>query len=750
MINKSILIVFLVLLVSSLMVLASDNYNQTGNNDKFFQQGIGFFNENLAVTTLSTKTLGTPRLTPLVADLDNDGINEIIQMDDATVRLFTGINLDIVDSFTLEGFSFLDHMITFDIDGDGFTEIIASDQTNNHIYILKYNGTNFFNLSTITMDSQSDQEVMLQCRSTQDCIAVTTNDTNSDFAFYNAFTFSETTRGPLFFSNIFDAGGRETSCFPKIKEIVVANYDQDADDEFIFSMIDGTAGGSDEQAIILYLNASAVGTITQEQIILASSIGTNMDAFLSGASDSCSTGASDVVSNFGKYITSPMVFDIDSAPGNGLETVIGFSINLDVFKINSFRSTGALFDRYPLFFTADGEIVSNMMRANIFSDTGNNDFCVMGYDKTAQELDLLCATEQTSFQTETLEFRFDFANTHNITTDYGIMNSIAHTGQHSSATEDIGEQGENNNPSEIISSYGVFKVEDDTSNGSLFTKTLTRIFPNPKADAVVIPVDTEKIGRDDLLVMQQTNLWYIDDGFTNTPGQITEYQINPCVDSTWKQNTSVEVNIKVEDVDGDDVSARSILYDGDPNEANSGFSVNSTTGTTFSFGFIANKTIGSSTLTLQGRDVENAGILDEIILAFSVGPNGVETNDCTTLVTIGLDPEIPAEEITPETDLADNSITSGINTIADLFNIGGLFVYFVFMLAVALGVWFSVATERSPITSLGAIIIFMVLLLIMGTLLGIVPFGIMLAVMVSLIAAVALWFSRLVNNSSNV
>lgn len=383
------------------------------------------------------------------------------------------------------------------------------------------------------------------------------------------------------------------------------------------------------------------------------------------------------------------------------------------------------------------------MLADIFPDTDNVDYCVVGYQATTQKIDLLCGNNQGSTfvgQNE-LEFDLSIAGLHNVTTDFIKWNVIAHMGQHSTNIQ------EGKNINELINSYGV--LEPDLSECSVLGLgadcTLNVLFDNPIDDSVLISVDAEKVnalgGREDLIALTSTNIFYIDDGFSNSGGAITSYSVNPCLDSTWKVNTSVTVTTIIEDNDTDTVSSKAILYRDQPNEQDSGFTGNVSSGTTNSFSFIANSTIGVGNLRLIGRDSENLDDLDTIDLTFSVGSTGVEFGDCITAVDVAAAAAAASEDEAAlrETQLSDNAIRNAVNDIGDITNMGGQMVYIIMMLAVAIAVWFSPVAERQPNIAMGGMIVLEFLMITIGTILGILGIGLVVVFSVIGIGVIGLW-----------
>ena len=57
---------------------AKTDYNESGHINNFYQAGTGIFNSALDTDTIQTEVLTDGKLIPLVADLDSDGINEIV------------------------------------------------------------------------------------------------------------------------------------------------------------------------------------------------------------------------------------------------------------------------------------------------------------------------------------------------------------------------------------------------------------------------------------------------------------------------------------------------------------------------------------------------------------------------------------------------------------------------------------------------------------------------------------------------
>lgn len=762
---KVVSILFLILLVFPLTFAAVD-YNETGNYDSYYQQGTGFFNDvqmqSSADYAMFTRAVtGTKH--PLVSDLDGDGVNEIIVLDDDTLRLYhvdvVDEQLDIVDAFAIAG-DYYSNILVYDIDGDSRREIIVASEaaTNELIYILEYNGTTFGNQTNVNYSSlgHDNGEILIKCRDTEMCmmayihdqtVGVNANATVSIATFNSSSVSNE--------DNMLAGTASQQRCFPSVRSMAVADYDNDGNDEYIFSFPNyrHTAADAGEVYYIAYVEQASNGFLTTDLIITIDDSVTNIDEVLTGGSGTIcynqlnfDDGTSDQTT-VGSIMTNPLVFDADGSSSNGLETIVGIMLDPDEFIMLSFESDGDKLDDYPEVFEADGKILSNVIRANVFPDSGDNDFCVMGYDNHDEEIDLLCASEQTTDIPETREFKLSVEGMYNITRTHDKYSNLVHAAQHSTDTTDGA------NLHEMICSYGVLQINwDDTYAIQLGANILSLdlIFENPQTDAAVISIDAAKAvvsgGREDLIVLTSTNVWYIDDKFVNSPAYISEYYNNPCLDSTWRINTSIETRITPVDDDGDRVGARAILYYGDSNEQDSGWSANVSSGSTITFStFELNKTIGVGTLRLMARDVENPDTHDIIDLSFSVGLNGVEFGDCTTEVELDTEEEEDEEdelEAILSTDATDNFVINTLEEVQDLTGVGGTLFWYIMMILVAISIWFTPQAASHPYTAFGFMIGVEALLLITGTITGVVPIGFLIAVIIICIVIFGLWIGK--------
>ncbi len=747
----SLIVLFLLIIP---ITFANFDYNETGNFNTLYEQGLGFFNAELSGTDLFTKPINEPKLVPMVSDLDHDGTNEIIIFDSTGVRLFNNKELDIVDSFPFSEET--SNAIIFNIDGDNFTEIIIALVDSQVLHVIEYNGSNMFNtsLSFSHLNHSSGADVQIKCRDVNDCFMAYSNNTVGSATIagdlYGIFFNSSAWGKEDIIEEGFD-GGTDLFCKPVIPSIAVADYDGDNTKEYIFSFSNIDTGANELEPHIFWVDASADGITVEEHIEI-------------GDSDATVSGAGCGGDSF-RGMTSPITFDIDGSPSNGLETIIAYKVDDNEYVMKSFKGCSSegcgitQLQDYPASCTGffnlgncpEATSLSNIVKADIFSGTeGVDDFCVMGYNDDRSELDMVCGSETSTvplpvwfLKSKTMELVLNETVPFNLSGVSPVFhNGIIHSAQHSSASPS------GKNLDEFVTSFGIISA----GNTETSSPDLSIIFANPKQNTSLISVDAEKVGREDLIALASTNIWYIDDQFSNEGGQITEYDIDPCIDSTIQINSSSKFLVKVEDKDSlkagaitDLVSARVIIYEGETDEQDTGWSNNLTSGTTFTFldTLIYNVTTGSSTLRLMGRDLGNPDEIDIIEFTFSVGNAGVVKGDCSTTAEIPLVEEgVVAEAVITEATLTEdadsNAITRGVLSIVDLTGMGGTTLWLLGMMLMTLLIWHVMVEERhtSGSSALGTIAILNVLAIILGARLGMLGTG--LIVILTLIGVIIL------------
>ena len=762
-------ILFFTMFFASLVVADSmTSYNDTGGENNYFQTGFGIFNSEITEDNIDGfRTLTEGYDIPIISDLDGDGVNEIIIKDEATIRLYhhnslETNSLEIIDAVSYGSNDFVSNIIAYDIDNDGKIEIIfARESSTGTIEILKYDGSAFMvNSSMLINNSHVNGETMIKCVAEQQCALVYTScseivggECSGDISaniYITSFNQTNISVNETLLTQV-STGGSEMFCLPKIKEIQYRDYDNDNYNELIFSAL-YSHGSFDESYYLYFINMTFTtpATFTIDRSF-------NNDVSGLGVGINCQSNDN------GKFITSPLVADLDSSPSNGLETAIAYMVDADEFKIQTYKSVGAThntakYQDFPSIADADGELISNLILMDAFpnEDKGTT-ICTMGYDATDEEIDLLCGSINTNFGLlgfNNIQYFMSVSDLYNVTSVYSQKNTVTHSGEMSSI-QYLGE-----NFQEVINSYGVIELAPTNSiiSGCWISSNcdMSVIYENPKSNSIVLPVDVDKIGRNDLIVVQPTNVWYIDDGYSNSAGIISSYSINPNPNSVWQLNTTVGISIQVSDVDNDNVGARAILYYNDVNIQDSNWSINSSSGATFPFSFIANTTISNGLIRLMGRDTFNSDTIDIIDIPFTVSTSGIEFGDSILEVVIDADLDGIPDDIEDvdiigiNGSLTPNQQSNLIrNAIAEFdeatnANLGFTIWWYIIMVLVAVSmVTYAVKNAQKnpeivkvviPIT-----LIVEIILLFMGKVFGFIGIATILGVMVIILFIGALW-----------
>lgn len=751
--NKKIFFLsfFILILVFSLTSFANQDYTQTGFANSTYKTGRSQFNTlNVQTSLTGSRAISTPYETPKVADLDGDGVNEIVVVDGTNIRLYQNKELDIVDAFVSTNITGQTYSIIFDIDGDGKKEILITSDDSLAIDIIEYNGSDIFLDYTMPINGSThvNGQVMLACKDVDECIYVTAlrEDTiNPNWLYVTHFNTGGTTKTTGIRSST------DLFCLPRVPSIAVVDYDNDGTKEYVFSAVRKDAVGAfgNGQVELYYIDASATSVTLEHSVQGINTVDTG------GSSPTTCTA-----NNYDGRISSPLVTDLDGANGNGLETAVAYMISDDDHKIEVFDSIGTSLKTHPAVFNGEGILVSNLVSATAFANGDGKDYCVVGHKSSANRLALTCGTLTGSSFFGTIfteEYFYDLPNGfHNVSNTYQNYHSIIHSGQH--VVNDVNEVSGStyiSDLSEFITSQGVFKINPNylgTDND------LDLIFDFPTTEGAIIPVDVEKTGQLDMLALTNTNLAYIDDGFSNTAGQITGYRIDPCVDAIWKTNTSVEVRITVDDVNDDDISSRAFLYYGGSNQQDTGWSTNNTHGTTYTFNFVANTTGANQILRMQGRDVENGQENDTIDRSFSVSSTGtIEKGDCITEVNIDLTDEVVDVNETLTGLNETNAIKSTLIAFRDVTGLSFSILWLLGMVIMGFVAIFgySEAIQKGESNANGFYIFLAValiesIMLIIGVLVGALSVGILIAIIVMAIILLGLWLGTIMTSSRNI
>jgi len=150
----------------------------------------------------------------------------------------------------------------------------------------------------------------------------------------------------------------------------------------------------------------------------------------------------------------------------------------------------------------------------------------------------LCGTDKRGVgQDESAEFVYDSTGQYNISNAFDNYEILTHRTEMQQQNEQIDNTDFINIP-EILTTFGVFRLSDESSNGSNFIKTLERIYVNDQGAAALVPVNYERVGATqdkidssnvDIIGLSQTNLFYLNDGLVDGPaafGSRPLYDVN--------------------------------------------------------------------------------------------------------------------------------------------------------------------------------------------------------------------------------
>ncbi len=773
----TLLFVLLVSLVSAVPeeVESEDIYASSGGDGFDFIQGPGGFDAAVLATTV-TKALGDGAHHPLIADLDGDGIREIIIVDDGTIRLYNNPSLDVVDAISLTAGDYSPPIVN-DVDKDGFLEILIVQEGDGKgdVFILKYNGTDFFIQNTIEYTNVSGYptsagggtfENLIQCGDDQgtgesiSCYYVLFRSQDGSGArkiFGHAFNASERSATALDTLSS-DSNSNTDLCMPNVPFMTYADFDADNRKEFIFSAAE-LIRFSGDNIKIFYIDVGEDLTRNTDLLITHTS---GFDP--SEEAGNCETD------NLGKYYTSPLVSNLDDASGNGLETVIGASPNGVDYQLQVFSSVGSNIREHPfLFFTTDGDLLGNPMLANVFGDTGANDYCVMGQDQDEQLLKLLCGSMLTGHQTllfisqPDVEFGFDITDTFNLTDAYNNPSSVGHMSNQVDGDIQVYSDLPFTETTELVSAHGVFQLTGDDFTGVFTGKQMNRIFQLQNVEAACTVFDVQDVGAADIMCVRDTAVTYTNDNLVNGPAAITSFTENPCIDAgPVKINSTMQIKIVAVDTNDepliqDLVTTRVTLYAGSSNEQVSELA-NQTSGIEQIHLFESpgglNKT-GSVNIKYEAFDTENPSEISDVEQTFAVGTAGVEFGDCES----GQDIALPGEEDEPTAaeelaaaipdDRADNGVTTGIITLSNLLGLGGTTIWLIIMIALSIGVWGAVmrtGPDGHPIvhgsSALGMIAILNLLMIIIGARLGILSTALVVIIVIVAVVVIGVFLGK--------
>lgn len=735
MIKKLFYFLFLILLISFVSASDDSNYEIIGGDLQDFNQGYGYFNEALDPFNVDfySEAIGLSIYAPLVHDLDNDGIKEFITVSHGTgiIRIFQNISIDPIVSATydLSEDYWISNPSIVDMDDDGLDEIFIV--TDDRAHLLEYNGTSLSLVSVVPAGGRSNTATY--CNDDTDLCIVMASGTGGHISL-EVVNESSGVMNTTTFVVLATGAANKNYCLSAIPIIIEKDSDLDGDYEYYASFMQIGSGGNDLGIVYAEIDTN-LGVVT--------GAGANSGIFYSRSQGFTTTASSilchQAASDPGSMVAPLISFDFDLLhPGD--EFLLAGLYDENEYKMYSIGYDGGFIDDYPELGQADGEVMGSIMKMDAFTDTGEVDACVIGYKPSDNTMSLLCASEQSDDFVEHKEFTYNTQND-----DWDMSSTNAHINTLATAADMSRDTVETSNPDEIVTSFGVLSIYDALNSG---TSNIINILQNTKGNSTVIPIDYNDDGRSELLIMTKNNLFLASDGFLNSDCSdqncIFSYSIDPCLDGTWKINTTLDVTMEIRDVDDDVVSGRVILYEGDSNEMDSGWSGNYSSGTTISFNFDVNKTINFGNLKLMARAGDDITVTESINLPFSVGLDGLENGECVTTSYPGFTNITEAGEV-GDTDIGNNSITNTLNWFTDRTGLGGAVLWLIIMIFIGVVILTSLhktAASGDFFMMVGAVGVIEAFMIILGVYLGYFSATLVIIIGIIALAIIGLSFGR--------
>lgn len=621
------------ILTFSISVDAYENYTVIGGYDDNFLLGDGYFNENLDDEEQIVVPLSAGEQLPYVVDMDEDGTNEIIVIDGTSFKAFhkSGSSLSPLFSETIQynGFEDISPLIFDDISGDGNPDLIyivhgdnpSGNAKNITPRYVSWNGTHATTSQLCLQANFTDSNTYhyrmgFNCREGV-CFGLGERYTNLGGGIagqdYIRYGFNLThcvgfEKESWANDNLYNHDVCILPAYPPVYSHTIGNYDYYAQTGF------STDVGTKDWGV-LYLSSINRNTANPaRQWVNEEDLGGGSLGYADFHNDS-----------FYRNLTGALRMDIEGFGDN--EYAYGIIDDTNSYRIVSVNADGSNLDTYD---GGEGIILGNIFQANVFPNENTpSSFCVSAFDDNADNFQIHCANEQSSyFIGDEIEFDFDYSGMYDINIDSERYNGVVHASNQMTnipaGTTDLDE---------FVTSFGVFKISKSLLGIDYY---LERIWSNPVERGASIMCDVEKTGREDYLILKQSNLYYIDDGYSfsgcnsSSMGCInyTSTTFNPCVDAVLKLNTTLGVNVYADDIlDGQDVSVRVVAYHGETYAQDSGWSANYSSGTIIPFSFVMNVTDAVAVLRIMVRDVYDPSSVQVYDQRFGVSAVGVEYGD---------------------------------------------------------------------------------------------------------------------------
>jgi len=739
---KKFLLTFLILFSIS-FCFAFEDYKNLGGKDYIYYAGDGFFNSGLDLDDVesATRSITSPRYAPIVADFDNDSTLEIAVWDGSSIEIYSSKTLVLEDAFDTKT-SRTSPMIGADIDGDSVTEIIFIDEVTGNVSVIAYNSSTLvqqehINISFTPNPTKPFVKSMVGCSEKNGiCLGVIQQEnthSSSHFLKGQLFNTSAVVGSAYTTSN----GNQFLNCLSDLQTITVADYNNDDVDDFLYGayVIDNTGGAEETQIhIVQYIDPISAETILDFTH-------TNWIS----SSEKCNRSVPTIKTN--AMVTPILVSDFDGSLANGREISFSTKFYSDDYYAYIIDENGNELQKESI---VNWYRAGNPVSASAWTDTSSDDdVCFPFFRKTTDDdaMFIQCISEQTISSKK--ERGWFFNHTYNLTlTNHKFWSNLVHSSSQTTTSGDT---------SELITSYGTIRLRNVGDADVGFNENLActlglcntdLIYENERGESTVVPIDYFNFDRLSYLYLTETNLWFINDGFSKTgcDGQdcIGEVTMNPCgFDQTVKVNETMEFTVVGSDIDSDQVQARVIVYANESAEQDSGWTGAGASGTTFAIGgFTANQSTTNSKIKVFVTDSDNNHVTEEEY-TFSVSTKGVGFGECTSTVGGVVTDEdeegiIDADQLVTNQD--NNTIINTVKILNDPSKSGiGQDVFWLILTLIAIVAVAVKSDFNNSVHTLVAVSITAVIMVGLGVVLGFLGIGWMIIISIIPLAIVGIF-----------
>lgn len=722
------------------------NATYLGSDD--FLDGNGF----TTFTERGQKNLQVREYPPLVKDLDGNGYYEIIIRNNRTLRFYERNVLTLRNEVNLYGtgsYSNIVSVVNWSIADKQTMFLISENMHNAQLNIVTYNtSSSVINLSiniTSWLRGYRGGQIALGCGN-QTCLIVYNTLNYSGFNGVTLNTSSNTSM--VMFNRLYNYSpsqilymSKNTSCFPKYRDIPLVDYDNDGTSEFVVPLITINRNNNDEKAIIFFVNVSNQ-TLKVESNLNNSEFGNPV--LVIGSPDDkiyCYYKASSGYnhSDVGRIMTNPLVYDADNNLTDGMETIIGvftgdYNTQKDDYDFNLYEMNAKAGVWTAYTHAGNDGIPGNLFRASTFDFPGNRDvdFCAFGYRNTGLEGGLLCG----SVWNETPDDNyFSLDGVTDMPYSYTDFSSMVYAGQF--------EPSNLWNPrSEIVFQKGIYYLDFGWWGDKLLPSWTSDY---GQADVTPIP-DPVSGGYSDLVLTQPGYIYYLDDGAIDGWANLNNWTVNPCIIKdgarvSWNEGTDIRFTISINDtntlVPSDFISVKVTLYNVSDNatapQITSGWSTYKSSGTIFKINFTnkLNWTTSNSTFRIDYRDWGNYTTKSHSEIFSVVELGGVVYGECVTS---------NGYVISTPPSASTNEIISAFDKLRTFSNLSKYIFWMIVMVATVYAIWVPGGGSKSPKTSIMVTIAALIFEVIVGKFIGFVNTGmffitIIILIIIALISA---------------